>query len=174
MCHSYGGKPDFPRPVCGVLISSEESKANSIASSSPTSPSTLSSACSSSSTDNGTDVFFSSTDSPVEPDEDDRTVTEANATPILPFLYLGNERDATDARRLDELAISYVLNVTSSLHHHGTLESSPQSERRPAESVPPDTRQYKWLPATDSYQQNLKQYFEEAFQFIGECHLPHG
>ena len=29
-------------------------------------------------------------------------------------------------------------------------------------------RLYKWLPASDTYQQNLKQYFEEAFQFIGK------
>lgn len=30
---------------------------------------------------------------------------------------------------------------------------------------------YRQIPASDSGHQNLKQYFEEAFDFIGECPL---
>lgn len=172
-------------------------------------------------------------DSPND-DEDDRMVREANATPILPFLFLGNERDATDEQRLHDLAISYVLNVTAKPSANelnpdqqkkssddgtvssGSNSSSPSSspmiveleavhpleassvgllkEQKMAnigsvESSPPvnssteesfsstscdsgdksnRSRRYKWLPASDNYQQNLKQYFEEAYQFIGE------
>lgn len=171
-------------------------------------------------------------------DEDDRKVREANATPILPFLFLGNERDATDEQRLHDLSISYVLNVTAKpsgnvqpdstttttstgkLSCDGSNSSSPSSSPMVVELEPecnpldssiireqqqhkPDqvnsnegdddqqestscdsgdkgaatsntssssssSRRYKWLPASDNYQQNLKQYFEEAYQFIGE------
>lgn len=156
-------------------------------------------------------------------DGDDRSVMEANATPILPFLYLGNERDANNEKRLDELSISYVLNVTSQQPEHKKnyhlidnnnkpMDSSQEMDLNNDENVsnslqfsskqnhyqnndqnnnnnnhcdtdindciktmvdnenikPNFNRLYKWLPASDTYQQNLKQYFEEAFQFIGK------
>lgn len=89
---------------------------------------------------------------------DDNNMTHENniilklpASAILPFLYLGNERDA-DYTRLKELDISYVLNVTSH------IPSSTQQEGIT----------YKRLPAADNCHQNLKQYFEEAFEFIGK------
>ncbi|KAH7636647.1 dual specificity protein phosphatase 10-like [Dermatophagoides farinae] len=146
------------------------------------------------------------------------SVMEANATPILPFLYLGNERNANDVKRLDELSISYVLNVTSqpsstttndhskvagnvnesfsyqSSHDDSSSQFHSQSnhcdrknknidnttnyeepecyESDSAKHLPSSktmNRFYKWLPASDNYQQNLKQYFEEAFQFIDEA-----
>lgn len=80
-------------------------------------------------------------------------VENVDATPILPFLYLGNERDASDLQRLRMLDINYVLNVTS--HLPGYSEE--------------DGIIHKRLPATDSGHQNLKQYFEEAFEFIDEA-----
>lgn len=80
-------------------------------------------------------------------------VESAELTPILPFLYLGNEQDAQDLDAMQRLNIGYVINVTTHLplfHYEKGLLS------------------YKRLPATDSNKQNLRQYFEEAFEFIGE------
>lgn len=79
----------------------------------------------------------------------------AELTPILPFLYLGNEQDAQDLDAMQRLNIGYVINVTTHLplfHYEKGLLS------------------YKRLPATDSNKQNLRQYFEEAFEFIEEAH----
>ncbi|KAJ0060972.1 hypothetical protein NL108_003300, partial [Boleophthalmus pectinirostris] len=75
----------------------------------------------------------------------------AELTPILPSLYLGNEQDAQDLRLLQRLNVGYILNVTTHLplYHYDT-----------------GLFVYKRLPATDSNKQNLRQYFEEAFEFI--------
>lgn len=77
----------------------------------------------------------------------------AVVSPILPFLYLGNERDAQDLDLLRHLNIGYVVNVTTHL---------------PLYHVNSGLR-YKRLPATDNSKQNLRQYFEEVFEFIGKC-----
>ncbi|XP_041951152.1 dual specificity protein phosphatase 10 [Alosa sapidissima] len=82
-------------------------------------------------------------------------IENAELTPILPFLYLGNEHDAQSLDQMQRFNIGYVLNVTTHLplYHYdlGLLC-------------------YKRLPATDSNKQNLRQYFEEAFEFIEEAH----
>uniref|UniRef100_A0A1B6DT61 protein-tyrosine-phosphatase n=1 Tax=Clastoptera arizonana TaxID=38151 RepID=A0A1B6DT61_9HEMI len=75
------------------------------------------------------------------------------ASRVLPFLYIGNATDAADLATLNALGISRVLNVTSQLP--GYHESCGIT--------------YKQLPASDSGHQNLKQYFEEAYQFIEEA-----
>lgn len=82
-------------------------------------------------------------------------IENAELTPILPFLYLGNEQDAQDIRLLQRYNIGYILNVTTHLplYHYDTGHFI-----------------YKRLPATDSNKQNLRQYFEEAFEFIEEAH----
>lgn len=79
-------------------------------------------------------------------------IENAELTPILPFLYLGNEHDAQDINLLQRFNIGYILNVTTHLplYHYDT-----------------GLFIYKRLPATDSNKQNLRQYFEEAFEFIG-------
>lgn len=76
----------------------------------------------------------------------------AVVSPILPFLFLGNERDAQDLDLLLRLNIGYVVNVTTHL---------------PLYHVNSGLR-YKRLPATDNSKQNLRQYFEEVFEFIGK------
>nr|XP_012591018.1 dual specificity protein phosphatase 10 isoform X2 [Microcebus murinus] len=84
---------------------------------------------------------------PASPD-----VEGAELTPVLPFLFLGNEQDAQDLGALQRLNVGYVLNVTAHLplyHYDKGLLS------------------YKRLPASDSSRQDLRQYFEEAFEFIG-------
>lgn len=85
-------------------------------------------------------------------------IENAELTPILPFLFLGNEQDAQDLDTMQRLNIGYVINVTTHLplyHYEKGLFN------------------YKRLPATDSNKQNLRQYFEEAFEFIGN-YLPWG
>nr|CAH7717521.1 unnamed protein product [Callosobruchus chinensis] len=69
---------------------------------------------------------------------------------VLPFLYLGNSKDAADLSCLKDLGTTCVLNVTS--------QSSGFHKERGIT--------YKQIPASDSGHQNLKQYFEEAFEFI--------
>ncbi|OQV12216.1 putative Dual specificity protein phosphatase 10 [Hypsibius exemplaris] len=75
------------------------------------------------------------------------------ASQVLPYLYLGNERDAGDIKRLSDLKVKYILNVTS----HSPLHFEKEGLR------------YKRIPASDSGQQNLMQYFQEAFDFIDEA-----
>ena len=72
------------------------------------------------------------------------------ATQVLPHLYLGNMRDASDITILNRLGIGYVLNVTS---------------KPPCYTMEPGIT-YKQLVADDNGLQNLRQFFEEAFEFI--------
>lgn len=74
----------------------------------------------------------------------------SSPTAILSFLFLGNQSDASDLKKLEKLNISFILSVTQTPLDH--LEGI----------------RYKRLPALDSYRQNLIPYFEEAFNFIGE------
>ena len=67
-------------------------------------------------------------------------------------MFLGNERDAANQQRLEDKGITYVLNVTS----HIPLYFEKLGVK------------YKRIPASDSGQQNLRQYFEEASAFIGK------
>ncbi|XP_065209691.1 dual specificity protein phosphatase 10-like isoform X3 [Planococcus citri] len=88
--------------------------------------------------------------------KDDRHQTDIDSHPasrVLPYLYLGNAKDAADLSLLQRLGITRVLNVTSQIP--GYHEQSGIT--------------YKQLPANDSGHQNLKQYFEQAFEFIEEA-----
>lgn len=93
-------------------------------------------------------LLCSPTNDTVEPEIETATVSQ-----VLPFLYLGNERDAAELERLRRHNITYVLNVTAHVpqywHAHGI--------------------RYKRIPASDSAQQNLKQYFEEAIEYIDDA-----
>uniref|UniRef100_A0A0N7ZBB6 protein-tyrosine-phosphatase n=2 Tax=Scylla olivacea TaxID=85551 RepID=A0A0N7ZBB6_SCYOL len=80
-------------------------------------------------------------------------IEQAQASEVLPFLYIGNARDAQDLRVLQALGITRVLNVTS--HVPGYHQDSGIC--------------YKTLPAMDSGHQNLRQYFDEAIHFIDEA-----
>ncbi|KAJ8367301.1 hypothetical protein AAFF_G00321110 [Aldrovandia affinis] len=82
-------------------------------------------------------------------------IENAVLSPILPFLFLGNERDAQDLELLLRLNITFVVNVTTHL---------------PLYHLATGLVRYKRLPATDSSKQNLRQYFEEVFEFIEEAH----
>jgi len=79
-------------------------------------------------------------------------IESVTATEILPYLYLGNERDVKNSELLKKLQITHILNVTNNVPQ--TFEGQ---------------FTYKRLPATDNAHQNLKQYFNDAFLFIEEA-----
>ncbi|XP_054153553.1 dual specificity protein phosphatase 10-like [Oppia nitens] len=88
------------------------------------------------------------------------------ATPILPFLYLGNETDA-QFKCLRQLDITYVLSISTSA---GTdNDSSGGSVSDDDQHKQPSGIHYKRVPAVDSYQQNLMQYFDDSYHFIDEA-----
>merc|ERR1719410_1251340 len=84
---------------------------------------------------------------------DTKDIENHPATQVLPHLYLGNMRDASDMASLSRLNIRYVLNVTA---------------KQPSYHLPPGFH-YKHLEAADNGLQNLRQFFEEAFSFIDEA-----
>lgn len=79
-------------------------------------------------------------------------IEKACVTEILPFLYVGNQQDAKDLQHLQNRGISRVLNVTAHV---------PSYDEHLGIS-------YKTLPALDNGSQNIRQYFDEAVDFI-EC-----
>jgi protein-tyrosine phosphatase len=81
---------------------------------------------------------------------DTKDIENHPATRVLPHLYLGNMRDASDLEVLERLGVRYVLNVTS---------------KPPVYQLSPRIH-YKQLEAADNSFQNLRQFFEEAFDFI--------
>lgn len=93
-------------------------------------------------------LLCSPTNDTVEPE-----IETATASQVLPFLYLGNERDAAELERLRRHNITYVLNVTAHVPQYWHAQGI----------------HYKRIPASDSAQQNLKQYFEEAIEYIDDA-----
>ncbi|KAL5009121.1 hypothetical protein ScPMuIL_014702 [Solemya velum] len=92
--------------------------------------------------------IYSPTTSVIEPE-----IETATASQILPFLFLGNERDAANYQRLHDLNISYILNATSHIPCHFDNMGI----------------KYRRIQASDNWQQNLRQFFDEALEFIDEA-----
>ncbi|CAH8479888.1 unnamed protein product [Heterobilharzia americana] len=93
---------------------------------------------------------------------DPKDIFRAQASQIFPFLYLGNESDSQNEAILSKYGIDSILNVTMNTPF---LDEERFKCRR--------------LPATDSHSQDLRPYFNTAFQFIeevrcsGKCVLVH-
>jgi hypothetical protein len=81
---------------------------------------------------------------------------------ILPHLYLGNARDARDPELLSHLGISRILAITADDQQQNSQQGGPDS------TVVPHHLPTKQIAATDNCSQNIKQYFEEAYKFIGK------
>ena len=72
------------------------------------------------------------------------------ASEVTRFLFVGNMKDAGDTEVLKRLGIDHVLNLTSTKPLYKTSQDIV----------------YKQLHVADNGYQNLRQYFEEAFEFI--------
>lgn len=96
-------------------------------------------------------------------------------TQVLPYLYVGNARDANNPELLKKLGISYVLSVTNTKPHQTynrnssteSDDSSTTNENSNSSSTVPEFRT-KLIPVSDNLYENLAPYFEEACDFIGK------
>ena len=75
------------------------------------------------------------------------------AVEILPNLYLGNARDASNLRELLDRKITHILNVTNDIPNK--FENDPRFT-------------YLNVKVRDNWQTNLTDHFATAFKFIGE------
>ncbi|VDP76290.1 unnamed protein product [Echinostoma caproni] len=92
-------------------------------------------------------------------DDQDEDVMSASISKILPYLYLGNARDAQNLDLLRRVGITHIINVT---------ETVPMPFKRPV----PFT--YLHLPASDTINQDLRPAFDRAVQFIDEARKRNG
>ncbi|KAA3674543.1 dual specificity phosphatase 10 [Paragonimus westermani] len=90
-------------------------------------------------------------------DADD--ILGACVSEILPYLFIGNARDAQDRMLLRRLGITHIVNVSDSvpMPFKGTTEFK-----------------YLHLPASDTNQQNLRPAFDTAVAFISEARKSKG
>jgi len=75
------------------------------------------------------------------------------ASQVTPYMYLGNMKDAGDIPLLERLGVTHVLNVTSVIPTYSKVKNI----------------KYKQLQAADNNYQNLKQYFDQACEFIDKA-----
>lgn len=79
-------------------------------------------------------------------------IDDAKMNQITPYLYLGNEMDAKNEQKLVENSIYYILNVTKNIPFYASADSKFVLKR---------------IAVDDCGNQNLKQYFDTAIEFIG-------
>ncbi len=82
-------------------------------------------------------------------------------TEITPYLYLGNELDAKNVDKLEKEEIYYILNVTKNIPFYDNLI--------PLSSL--NKFVLKRIAVNDACNQNLRNYYDESFEFIGKFNL---
>lgn len=100
-------------------------------------------------------------------------------TKVLPYLYVGNAKDSTNAKLLRELGIGYILSVTT----HSPFSTNGSSVVNSANSSPFSSNNNNHLhscnnelnefrkmqiPVSDNLCENLAPYFDAAYEFIGK------
>ncbi|KRZ78762.1 Dual specificity protein phosphatase 8 [Trichinella papuae] len=78
------------------------------------------------------------------------SASNSGPTKILPFLYLGSQKDAMDEQLLKKYGINYVLNISV---------ASPKPEFLQEEN-------FLRIPVNDSYNDKLLPYFDQTFRFV--------
>ena len=90
---------------------------------------------------------------------------------ILPFLFLGDKSDALDVEKLRTLKISHILSVMNQGNTPGNNSSLLIEDPVSSSSLGQEEQsslKYKRLQVEDSAKQNILQFFDEAFNFIGK------
>jgi dual specificity MAP kinase phosphatase len=96
-------------------------------------------------------------------DQHQHSIDNAIMTEITPFLYLGNELDAKNTTKLAQLGVFHILNVTRNIPFYDDHQPIPATSTTTTSPFV-----YKRIPVNDSINQNLREYFEEAIDFIGK------
>lgn len=84
-------------------------------------------------------------------------IENCKMTEICPFLYLGNESDAKDLEKLDEMGIYHILNVTRNIPFYNQDQEKSKKFH------------YKRISVNDCTGECLVDHFDAAFSFIGNC-----
>jgi hypothetical protein len=91
-------------------------------------------------------------------DQQQSAIENAVMNQIMPHLYLGNELDAQNFKKLTDEGVYYIMNVTKNI---------PFNDNR----LTPELRKkfvFKRVGVNDCLNQNLKVHFQEAIDFIGK------
>lgn len=88
-----------------------------------------------------------------QPPRCDSASIDAPMARILPYLYVGGDKDAADIGELKRNGINFILNVTNKIpcYHEGNANFN-----------------YLRIPVKDNGSENLLAYFDAAFHFIGK------
>ncbi|XP_064609226.1 tyrosine-protein phosphatase vhp-1-like [Liolophura sinensis] len=77
-------------------------------------------------------------------------VSNVGPTRILPFLYLGSQRDALSQETVQVNGISYILNVSTACPRAPFIQDG----------------HFLRIPVNDNYSEKMQPFFNEAFQFL--------
>lgn len=88
-----------------------------------------------------------------QPDEETPNSAVVFPVKVLPNLFLGNAKNASDLECLEKNGIKYILNVTVDVPN--TFENDPNFK-------------YIQIPISDHWSQNLSTFFQKAIAFIEE------
>ncbi|CAF0837725.1 unnamed protein product [Brachionus calyciflorus] len=91
-------------------------------------------------------------------DQTREEIENCKLTEITPYLYLGNESDAKELDKLVEKGIFYILNVTKNIPFYN-------------QNISENSKLFnlKRISVNDCPNEDLVQYFDEAFNFIDEA-----